>query len=194
MSWTLTADDLEYVGLDSRYILEAGEFQLGLGPDMDCRSGSSSCSSFKLVPTANYNPVCDTGCQLWSRPICGGSPVDKETCLLTCASQQWTWNYVECLEQAGTACNEGTESTMQCFDAFAVATSTGVESHPKESSGSRSVNMIALSSVLSALGGALVASTVAFMLMRQQRAYYIDKMHESSVMLLENEKTGVSRI
>jgi hypothetical protein len=79
---------------------------------------------------------------------------------------------------------------MQCFDAFEDAAMGSVQKSAPSSSSS--VNIVALSSVLSALGGALVASVVAFVLMRQQRNYFMGKMSESSVMLLQDNKADAS--
>jgi hypothetical protein len=190
VSWTLSGDDLLYVGIDSRYILEGGEYRLGLGPDTDCRVDSKDCATFTFTPSAKYNAVCDTACQLWTRPICGLPPIESTECVSTCMAQQWTWNYVECLESSVNQCSDGESLAFQCFNAFTDAASSGLMTSNSMSASRVSYGDLAVSSVLSAIGGAVVAAGVAFVIMRRQKNYFMEKMHESHVMLLENEKFG----
>ncbi len=107
--FTLSAEDLQYVGIDSRYVLEAGEFYVGVGSDVDCRSsitanwesvngGATMCQGFNLTLSDSYNPICDYGCALWGNGLCGVT-VDAEACATQCAVEKWTWNYVDCLQQ-----------------------------------------------------------------------------------------------
>jgi hypothetical protein len=138
LSWVLTAADLEYVGVDSKFILEGGQYHLGVGPDSDCRTynytGSDPtlskdagnpnvgqlCNSFTLQLSSSYHPQCDYGCELWARGICGNA-VDPQGCVDTCVSQKWGWNYVECLEDAIVNAQCGAE--FQCYDAFGTSSS-----------------------------------------------------------------------
>ena len=108
-SWLLSAEDLQYVGIDSRYILEGGAYMVGMGADVDCRSGSADdqlsmygganmCAGFNLTLSDAYSAVCEYGCALWSNGLCGVS-VESGKCAAKCASEQWSWNYVDCLQQ-----------------------------------------------------------------------------------------------
>jgi beta-glucosidase len=110
--FTLTSEDLKYIGVDSYYLLESGEYRVGISPYVDCRSsvaayytisggdstsnGESMCSSFSLSLSTSYNAVCSKGCDMWRRGICGTS-IDEETCMKTCTKQQWSWDYVNCM-------------------------------------------------------------------------------------------------
>lgn len=108
-TFTIASEDLQYVGIDSRYILEAGSYMVGMGADVDCRSGSEAdqlsmygganmCSGFNLTLTDQYSAVCEYGCALWSQGLCGVT-VGSSECASKCAREQWTWNYVNCLQQ-----------------------------------------------------------------------------------------------
>jgi len=117
LEWVLTAADMEYVGVNSKYVLESGEFLVGLGPESDCRSYSFEyaganatfsqaednpnigqlCNSFTLELSSAYHPVCDYACSLWAGGICG-DVVAPQKCADTCVAQNWGWNYLGCLE------------------------------------------------------------------------------------------------
>lgn len=60
ISWILTNEDLKFVYIDSRYVLESGEFRIGINHDSDCRNNDWStndmCSSFDLI--LNNNNKC----------------------------------------------------------------------------------------------------------------------------------------
>ncbi len=73
------------MGVDSKYVLEAGEFYVGEGADKDCRfsdqtnwqsdyGGAVMCSPFNLTLSAAYDPLCEYGCNLW-----GTNSVDRKT-------------------------------------------------------------------------------------------------------------------
>jgi beta-glucosidase len=110
--FTLTPEDLKYIGVDSHYLLESGDYRVGISPYVDCRSsnavdyiiasgdstsnGQSMCSDFSLALSSSYNAVCAQGCDMWKRGICGTS-IDESTCLKTCTKQQWSWDYVNCM-------------------------------------------------------------------------------------------------
>lgn len=133
VSWTIEASDLEYVGVDSRYVLESGQYFVGLGSNSNCRAynytekdstvASSEnnlnfgqlCTAFELQLSSAYNPTCEYACGLWGKGICG-HVVGLDECTATCTEQGWGWNYVECLEDAivDNKCN----SDFQCYDPF----------------------------------------------------------------------------
>lgn len=79
--------------------MESGEFRLGLGPDVDCRADDSSplCATFTLQTTPSYLPVCDAACEILTAGLCGVT-LDAEECEAECVADQWTWEYVLCLE------------------------------------------------------------------------------------------------
>ena len=80
--------------------MESGEFRLGLGPDVDCRADDSSplCATFTLQTSSNYLPVCEAACDILTEGLCG-VVVDPTDCMNSCEAEQWTWEYVSCLEQ-----------------------------------------------------------------------------------------------
>lgn len=108
----LTKKDLQYVGVDSEYVLESGTFRLGVGADTDCRSDNQSqdwylktadtistsamCQEFELTLSTDYQPICDTACSYWKQGICS-SKVDMDECRSTCMQQGWSWEHVHCL-------------------------------------------------------------------------------------------------
>ena len=98
-------EDLQYIGIDGRYVLEGGTYHVGIGGATDCRANSSDplCRSFELQLNADYNAVCEAACDLWEGGVCG-DVVDQSTCTSHCNSEMWGWNYVDCLEEyiAGT--------------------------------------------------------------------------------------------
>lgn len=121
VTWTLTAKDWEYVGLESHYVMEDGEYRIGISSAVDCRSSEinadwyvntsdttstmSMCAGFQLTLTENYYPVCDETCAMWQSGggdvddgICG-QHVDAQTCRQTCIDQEWSWEYTDCLLQ-----------------------------------------------------------------------------------------------
>jgi hypothetical protein len=144
----LTAKDLEYVGVDSKYILESGDFRLGIGAETDCRSenqaqdwflntqdttsSSVMCMDFSLQLSNDYQPICDNVCGMWSEGICGQQVTDLQTCRETCQRQQWTWDYANCIlnyygESTCTDVND-----MQCYDAFGMTSSSSGTSLKKD--------------------------------------------------------------
>ena len=101
VTWSIPASELEYIGVDSWYILESGQYFIGIGPDADCRAlpNSPNCVSFELATSESYNKVCSTACSIWQHGVCGQMQ-DFEVCSSTCQEQAWTWDYVNCLESA----------------------------------------------------------------------------------------------
>lgn len=101
LKWDLSAEDLKYIGIDGRYILEDGEYMVTIGHQNDCRTSPSSqqCVSFTLQVSPNYNPICDYACTLWSEGI-NEVTIPYEQCHDMCVDKKWTWNYVDCIEDA----------------------------------------------------------------------------------------------
>lgn len=101
VSFTLGAEDLKFVGVDSRYILEGGEFNVAIGDDVDCRTDPSNtmCSAFTLKLTQAYSPQCEMACQIWTGPrgVCG-SRLSSNECSSRCSQENWGWNYVTYIE------------------------------------------------------------------------------------------------
>lgn len=127
--FSISAEDLQYVGIDSRYILEGGAYMLGVGADVDCRSGdeqdqlsmyggANMCVPFNLTLSSSYNAVCDYGCALWSQGLCGVT-VGSSECRAKCVSEAWSFNYVDCLQQYAQASCSGADE-IQCYDAFSM--------------------------------------------------------------------------
>lgn len=58
MTFHLTSKDLEYVGVDSRLVLEPGEFLFGVGPRANCRSDPDSCAALTVTLSDKYQPAC----------------------------------------------------------------------------------------------------------------------------------------
>lgn len=58
MAFNLASKDLEYVGVDSRLVLEPGEFLFGVGPAADCRSDPDSCAALTVTLSDAYQPTC----------------------------------------------------------------------------------------------------------------------------------------
>ncbi len=109
LKWTLTSADMQYVGIDSRYVLESGLYYVGIGSDVDCRSTNQlkwksingdevMCAPYNLTLSSTYNAVCEYGCALWAGGLCGVT-VDTVTCNSKCNAESWSWNYVNCLQQ-----------------------------------------------------------------------------------------------
>lgn len=98
VQFQLHADDLKYVGVDSKYILEDGEVRFGLGESVDCRANENDalCLRAEVKLTPSYRPVCDEACALWSDGICGAR-VNADNCRETCITQNWSWDYVNCI-------------------------------------------------------------------------------------------------
>lgn len=136
----LTAKDLQFIGVEGEYILEGGDFRLGVGAQTDCRSdaresdwfltapdtssSSPMCTEFSLALSPQYNAVCDEACGMWQEGVCGAS-IDAAQCRETCVRQQWTWDYAHCvLGYYGERCADVRE--MQCFDAFGYTSSAYV--------------------------------------------------------------------
>lgn len=148
-----TPNDFEYVGVDSHYIMEGGNYMIGLHPSVDCRappdfwrintsdtsSGTSSmCSLITLdVNPDQYHPVCDRGCTLWtqSQGICGQSVSSYSQCMSTCIAQDWQWDYVDCITNyyQDSACTSIDQ--MQCYDAFDMVGASDDSCHDAVSQG-----------------------------------------------------------
>jgi beta-glucosidase len=138
-----TPVDFQYVGVDSHYLLEGGNYMIGLHPSVDCRappdlwrintsdtsSGSSSmCSLITLdVNPAQYHPVCDRGCQLWTQSagICGQRVSNYDSCMSTCIAQDWQWDYVDCITNYYQDSSCTSISGLQCYDAFGMTAPIG---------------------------------------------------------------------
>lgn len=120
----------------SRYVLESGDYRIGMSPYVDCRSenttlwainaldttssGEFMCKDFTFNLSSTYQPICDAGCNMWQASkggICGQS-VAYESCMSTCIAEAWTWDYVDCITNyyQDETCTD--INSMQCFDAF----------------------------------------------------------------------------
>lgn len=111
MSFTLTPrKDLSYVGLDLRWVVENGRFWLNIGQEADCRRHADErCVELSLeIPEGEYNPICEEACDLLVKKIpqvCSDDTWKKRSddvdlCMEVCRDDaDWTWNFVECLEQ-----------------------------------------------------------------------------------------------
>mmetsp|Transcript_4919 Transcript_4919/g.9247 ORF Transcript_4919/g.9247 Transcript_4919/m.9247 type:complete len:916 (+) Transcript_4919:105-2852(+) len=157
VQWEISAaTDLVYVGLDGRYVMESGEFRVGLGAEVDCRANATSplCATFTLQTSPSYQPVCSAACDILTPGLCGVS-LSLDECLDTCESEQWTWEYVQCLEEIDM--NENCD-TATCYNA-AYFTSTDNNCDDDMSAGTEG---LVLSGV--ALGGILVGMAIMWLL------------------------------
>ena len=101
-----------------RYILESGQYYVGIGSESDCRTYDFSqatdptfatsagnvntgqlCTAFTLNLTSAYNPTCEYACNMWSNGVCG-KIIGVDECTQTCLNDNWGWNYVDCIENA----------------------------------------------------------------------------------------------
>lgn len=149
-----TPNDFEYVGVDSHYIMEGGNYMIGLHPSVDCRappdlwrintsdtsSGASSmCSLITLdVNPDQYHPVCDRGCALWtqmSSGICGATVSSYDDCMSTCIAQDWQWDYVDCITTYYQDSSCTNIDQMQCYDAFGMVDNGDDDCHNMVSEG-----------------------------------------------------------
>jgi Fibronectin type III-like domain len=164
ITWALTSDDFKYVGIDSHYILESGEYMLGLGPDADCRGADSTdtskCLPLSLVTTEKYQPVCEAACYLLTEGVCGTQISDEAQCISTCVKQNWQWNYVDCLEDAresACATTGSSSSNLQCYDPMASnADNTGSTDSDSSSNDTVSKESLSLYLAMAAVSGAIV--------------------------------------
>jgi hypothetical protein len=149
-----TPNDFEYVGVDSHYIMEGGNYMIGLHPSVDCRappdlwrintsdtsSGASSmCSLITLdVNPDQYHPVCDRGCALWTQTssgICGATVSSYDDCMSTCIAQDWQWDYVDCITTYYQDSSCTNIDQMQCYDAFGMVDNGDDDCHNMVSEG-----------------------------------------------------------
>lgn len=126
VTFSLPVSELKYIGMDSRYILEGGEYLVAVGPDTDCRSDSSNCLSFSLDLSSSYNPVCDMACdtEMYSQAMatCKSSDDNSITnCRTLCTTQAWSWNYVDCLENTANGIQACYNNAPQCYSPTAAA-------------------------------------------------------------------------
>eukprot|EP00602_Paraphysomonas_sp_CaronLab_P009302 CAMPEP_0185036734 /NCGR_PEP_ID=MMETSP1103-20130426/30106_1 /TAXON_ID=36769 /ORGANISM="Paraphysomonas bandaiensis, Strain Caron Lab Isolate" /LENGTH=881 /DNA_ID=CAMNT_0027574385 /DNA_START=71 /DNA_END=2716 /DNA_ORIENTATION=+ len=164
LSWTLTAsEDLKFIGLDGWYILESGEYAVGIGSETDCREDSSaSCPKFTLSLSESYNPVCSYACDIWSKGVCGKT-VDGTTCDSSCRTDNWTWNYLECLQDAVIdKCGN-----WQCYDAFATSSTSTNTLNGSTSCGNDNMEYtdddMVYATIISALAGLAIGIVVTWM-------------------------------
>ena len=161
IEWTLSAaEDLKYIGIDGRYVLESGEYRVGIDASTDCRENASIplCASFELSLSDEYNSVCDTACVMWENGICGDS-IDSETCSSQCRKEQWDWNYVDCLEET----ISGGCVDWQCYDAFSTSTASTNNSDCGDTNYDYTSNDLAFGTLISALAGVLVGSAATWL-------------------------------
>lgn len=83
VSYELSAEQLAFVGVHGHYLLEDGDFLLGVSPYADCRGSADNltasaatssdtssegpmCAAFALRTSSAYDPVCSTACDMWT--------------------------------------------------------------------------------------------------------------------------------
>ena len=105
--------------MNGAYVLESGNFSIGVGAETDCRAETlteQKCKSFALALSQTYSAVCNAACGVWSTTGVCGSKVGYSECVDTClASGEWSWNYVECLQNTVI---DACQSDFMCYDAF----------------------------------------------------------------------------
>jgi len=142
VSTSISIDDMRFIGPhdDTHLVLQDGmRFQIGVGPDADCRhkdsKTSSVCSKFVSVQLGDqYVSSCEAACEAWDDSGCGSEfHMDRkecrERCLISDENEGWGWNYVTCIEEVIHKNTNGSGSTKQCYkmnelcrDIFAVET------------------------------------------------------------------------
>ena len=115
--------------------------------------------------------MCEYGCALWSGSggICGVS-ISSAECNAKCRAQDWTWNYVDCLQQYA-ASGEQSCSTVQqaqCYDAFSLVPATDDTVQEAGYSSSFVTTVAVTSSVASLLVGVLATMFVYRFLLKPQ--------------------------
>eukprot|EP01031_Cornospumella_fuschlensis_P036244 gene36244-43967_t len=58
VSFTISSTDLEYVGRDSHYVLEGGDFKVGVSPYTDCRDGGAAGESINTADSTSTSSMC----------------------------------------------------------------------------------------------------------------------------------------
>lgn len=141
--------------------MESGEFRVAIGHETDCRTHPGQCVSFELQTSSAYAPVCDYGCHLWESGILCGQTQTQQSCQETCREQQWSWDYIGCLEEYATGdCTK--EISAECFDAFA-ETQTGTSDTCSGYTKDSEVRLyLALGIVFGVLGGAALMAVAAY--------------------------------
>jgi len=178
ISFALTANDWQYIGVDSRYVLESGSFAIGMHPSVDCRSSNSSrdwvinsqdttsnhesmCTFVNLNVSNSYHPVCDRACDLWSQGLCG-TVVSTDTCRSSCIQQNWTWSYVDCLEgyymETCTSVND-----MQCYDAMSLVTPTTTDDCSSSGEAQYSAQFVGVIGAMSGIGGIVLGAVLLYL-------------------------------
>jgi hypothetical protein len=141
--------------------MEAGEFRVAIGHDIDCRTDPERCVSFELQTSSEYAPVCDYGCHLWASGVLCGHTRSEQECQDTCRQQKWSWEYIGCLEEYATGdCAKAVSA--ECLDAFGEAQSDKLESCSGYTKDSEVRLYLALGVVFGALGGAALVAVAAY--------------------------------
>jgi hypothetical protein len=183
VSFDLSSADFEYFGVDGWYtltlcsywlctfliqlfnyrkLMESGEFRVAIGHDVDCRTNPEQCVSFELQTSSGYAPACDYGCRLWASGALCGQTQSEQQCLDTCRQQQWSWEYIGCLEEyAAGDCSKAVSS--ECLDAFGETQSDTLASSCSGYTKDSEVRLyLALGIVFGALGGAALMAVAAY--------------------------------
>lgn len=72
MTFELTSEDLEYVDLTLRSVLEEGIFLFAAGPETDCRKFPAQCASLTVSHSDSYHPSCEVRMSIsssWHRMV-----------------------------------------------------------------------------------------------------------------------------
>lgn len=93
----------------------------------------TSCASFDLQLSGDYQPICTLACEIWTSSPTGlcGQTVTMDECMSTCQKQSSSWssNYIDCLESTAMGTlqctteevDKGVASWPSCYDAFSFA-------------------------------------------------------------------------
>lgn len=119
-------EDLSYIGIEGRRVLESGLFYLGLGPAVDCRARPDACHAFTLQLSADYDAACEAACDAWGAAAAAAAAgrqsgcqaalrsfpaaaqawaASRPACMGACLAARateggaWTFDYADCLER-----------------------------------------------------------------------------------------------
>lgn len=105
VKFTLTPrKDLSFIGDKNHRIVETSEWKFAIGYNVDCRNDQVQCMTVDLKVSADYNPLCESACDLITSPRSRASPqcsmdeLTPQECFEQCKSQEWDWAMIPYFE------------------------------------------------------------------------------------------------
>eukprot|EP01039_Chlorochromonas_danica_P006556 gene6556-7232_t len=196
LTWYIPASDLQYVGVESHYQLESGDFLLGASPYVDCRanvgnlaattisaldtsSTTPMCALFNLTLTDSYQPICAEACNMWTASVnvSTSTSVSGSGATYYKASgqeQKWTWDYVDCITTYYKAPSCSNFDSVQCYDAFVMQTAHTdniADNDDDDNDNDVSASYVVIFSVLSGVLGMMLGALVFYCLQYKMPLY-----------------------